>query len=180
MNPATATCSTSDQVRLRPQRSCSKKISAFAAMRVQRLSHDAYVGDARGFHRVHNGGESAEGHIFVGTDEDGLVLRIADFLFEPGSDLVDVDRVVAQKNALLLVNADHQAFFGNLFHGARFGYVYLNAGLQHRGGDHEDDQQHQNNIHQGRNVDIGERGLSSSVGSRKGHYRGTPGASAVR
>src|SRR5882724_5752704 len=119
MEPATATCSTSDQVRLRPQRSCSKKISALAAMGVQRLSHDAYVGDARGFHRVHDGGEGAEGHILIGADEDGLVLRVADFLFKLGPDLIDVDRVVAQKHALLLVDADHQTFFSDLLYRPR-------------------------------------------------------------
>ena len=66
------------------------------------------------------------------------------------------------------------------FTGARLGNIHFDAGLQHRGCDHEDDQQHQDNVHQGRDVDIGERSLSSSVRSRKGHYRGTPGASAVR
>ncbi len=88
--------------------------------------------------------------------------------------------VVAQKNPLLLVDADHQALFGDLFHRPRLGHIDLDAGLQHRGGDHEDDQQHQDNVHQRRDVDVGEGSLSSSVGSRKGHYRGTPGASAVR
>src|ERR1700730_4070277 len=113
MEPATAMCKISDQLRLRPQRSCSKKISALAAMRVQRLRDDTHVGDARRFHGVHDGGESAEGDIFVGADEDGLVLRVADFLFKFGPDLVDVDCVVTQKNPLLLVDADYQTFFGD-------------------------------------------------------------------
>src|ERR1700724_3061475 len=103
MDPATAMCNASDQVRLRPQRSCSKKISALAAMRVQRLSHDAYVGDARLFYCIHDRSEGAEGHIFVGANEDGLVLRVADFLLQAGADFIDVDGLVAQKDALLLV-----------------------------------------------------------------------------
>src|ERR1700730_19041065 len=105
MEPATAMCKISDQLRLRPQRSCSKKISALAAMRVQRLSHDTHVGDARLFDCVHDGSEGAEGHIFVGANEDGLVLRVADFLLEPGTDFIDVDGIVAQKDAFLLVVA---------------------------------------------------------------------------
>ena len=132
------------------------------------------------FDRVHDGGEGAEGHIFIGADEDGLALRVADFLSDPGGDFVDVDRVIAEKHPLLFVDADHQAFFGDLFDGPGLGDIELYAGLQHRGSDHKDDQQHQYNVHQRRDVDVGEGSLSSSVRSRKGHYRCTPGASAVR
>ena len=82
----------SDQARLRPQRSCSKKISALAAMGIKRLRHDADVGDAGLLDRVHDGGKGAEGNIFIGANKNGLMLRIANFLLQLGADLVDVDR----------------------------------------------------------------------------------------
>ena len=118
--------------------------------------------------------------VLISAHKNGLVLRVADFLLEPGADFIDVDGVVPQKHALLLVNADYKALFRDLFHGTRFGHAHLNTGLQHRRSDHEDDQQHQHDVNQRRDIDIGEGSLSSSVRSRKGHYRGTPGASAIR
>ena len=108
------------------------------------------------------------------------MLRVANFLLKPGADFIDIDGVVAQKDPLLLVDADHQPLFGDLFYRPRFGHTYFDAGLQHRRGDHKDDQQDQYHVHQRGNVDVGEGCLGSSVRSRKGHYRCTPGASAVR
>src|ERR1700674_2579802 len=176
MEPAIAMCSAADQARLRPQRSCSKKISALAAMTFERLGHDAHVRDSRLLDRIHHCCEGAEGHVLVRTDEDGLVFRIADFLPQLGGNLVDVDGVVPQEHALLLVDADDQAFFGDLLHGARLGNADLNPRLQHRRGHHEDDQKHQNDVDQRRDVDVGERSLGASVRSREGHYRRTSGA----
>ena len=66
----TPTCSAADHARLRPQRSCSKKISALAAMGFERLGHDADVGDAGLLHRIHDRGESAERHILIGAQEN--------------------------------------------------------------------------------------------------------------
>src|SRR6266849_9824852 len=112
MEPATVICSAPDQARVWPQRSCSKKISALAAMAFERLRDDAHVADAGLLDRVHHRGEGAERHVFVGAEKDRLMLRIANLLAELGSDLIDIDGIVAQKDALLLINADHQAFFG--------------------------------------------------------------------
>src|SRR2546422_2379435 len=180
MPPVTTTCNAADQARLWPQRSCSKKISALAAMAFERLRDDAHVADTGLLHRIHHGGEGAERHVFIGADEDGLVLRVTDFLTQPGSDFIDVDSIVAQKDALLLVDADYQALLGDLFYGARFWDIDFNARLQHWRRDHEDDQEHEDDVHQGRDVDIGERGLSAPVDSRESHYRRTSPASAVR
>ena len=72
-------------------------------MRGQRLSDDAHIGDAGRFDRIHDSGEGAEGHIFISADKDGLMLRVADFLFNPGGNFVDVDGVVAQKTRCCLL-----------------------------------------------------------------------------
>src|SRR5277367_4253048 len=90
-----------DQARARPQLSCSKKISAFCAILCHTalfhgLGDDADVGDARLLYRVHDGGESAEGHVLVGAEKDELLAWIANLLSKTSSDLVDVDGVVAQ------------------------------------------------------------------------------------
>src|SRR5208337_600594 len=105
MRAVTATWKPADQARARGQLSCSKKISAFCAILFDRLSDDAHVGDAGLFYRVHDRGECAEGNIFIGADENELVVRVANFLAEPGGDLIDVDSVVAGKTrwSLLIV-----------------------------------------------------------------------------
>ena len=76
-------------------------------MGVERLGDDAHIGYAGTFHGIHHGGESAERNILVGAHENGLVLRVAHFLPQLGTDLVDVDGIVAQKNALLFIDAFH-------------------------------------------------------------------------
>ena len=113
--------------------------------------------------------KAPKGHVFIRAHEDELVLRIANLLLQLGADLVDVDGVVAQKHPLLLVNADHHALFGDLFHGARLGDIHFNPGLQHRRRHHKDDEQHQHHVDQRRDVDIGERSLSSPIGCGKRH-----------
>src|SRR5580698_843130 len=90
-----------DQARARPQLSCSKKISAFRAIFFQGLSDDADVGDARLFDGVHDGREGAEGNVLIGADKNKLVTRIANFLLEAGGDLIDVDGIVAEEDALI-------------------------------------------------------------------------------
>src|SRR5271166_2300116 len=163
MEPATAICSATDQARLRPQRSCSKNISALASMAFERLRHDAHIRDSRLLHRIHHCGEGAERDVFVRTDKDGLVLRVADLLPYLGGNLIDIDGIVAQKYALLLVHADHQPLFRDLLDGARFGHAHFDPRLQHRRGHHENNQKHQNNVYQRRDVDVGERSLGTSV-----------------
>src|SRR5271157_3809838 len=142
-----------------------------AAMGIHRLRNDAHVADARLLDGVHHGGEGAKWNIFVGAQEDRLVLRVANFLLQARSNLVDVDGIVAQKNSLRLVDADHEALFGDLFDGAGVGHVDFDSGLQHRRGHHENDEQYEDDIDQGRDIDVGERGLGASVGGGEGHQR---------
>src|SRR6266704_5239699 len=120
MATATPTCKPADHARLRPQRSCSKKISVLA-MRLKRLGHDADVGNSRPFHGIHDCCKRAEGHVLICAEENGLMLRVANFLPQLFSNLIDIDWVASQEHALLLVNADHQALFGDFFYGASFG-----------------------------------------------------------
>src|SRR6266567_4439954 len=98
MATATPTCKPADHTRLRPQRSCSKKISVLA-MRLKRLGHDADVSNSRPFHGIHDRGKRAEGHIFVCPQKNGLMLRVANLLPQLGANLIDIDRIAAQKNA---------------------------------------------------------------------------------
>src|SRR5438093_5955992 len=170
-------CRAADQARLRPHFSCSRNISALFAMGIERLGNDAHVYDPRLLYRIHDGGESSEGNIFVCTNEYGLALRITHFLPQLGANLIDVDGIVAQKYALLLIDADHHPLFRDLLDSPRLGHTDFNAGLQHRRRDHKDDEQHENNVHEWRDVDIGEGSLRASVGSRKGHYRRTSAGS---
>src|SRR5215468_9642127 len=115
-NPANARCNPRETASGLRRAACSKNISASACIRVQRLCHDAHVGDTGALDGVHHRGERAEGHILVGADKYRLILRVADLLAQLRLDLVDIDWIVAQKYALLLVDADHHALFGDLFH----------------------------------------------------------------
>src|SRR5438552_19155540 len=98
------------------------------------------------------------------------MLWIANLLPQTRPDFIDVDRIIAKKNALLFIDADHDTFFGDFLYGARLGNTDFNARLKHRRSHHENDEQNQNYVDQGRDVDIGERGLGASVGSRKGNH----------
>ena len=78
-------------------------------MAVNRLSHDAHIGDAGLFDRIHHRGKSAKGNIFISPNEDELVLRVAYLLMQFRGDFIDIDWVIAQKNLLLLIDADDGA-----------------------------------------------------------------------
>src|SRR5262245_8179391 len=109
MANTTAACSPRDQLRFRPQRSCSRKMSALAAMRLNGLRHDAYVADAGLLHRIHDGGKGAERYVFISAHIDRLMLWITDFLPQLAADFVDVHCIVAQEHLLLAINGDHHS-----------------------------------------------------------------------
>jgi len=73
--------------------------------------------------------------------------------------LVNVDRAVAEIHALVFVDGDDQALLVDIFNGGRFGDVDFDAGLQDRSGDHENDEQHENNVDERDHVDLGESAL---------------------
>src|SRR5437667_9753023 len=155
------------------------KMSALATIALERLGHDTYVADAGLFHRVHHRSESAERHILVRSQEDGLVLRVANPLAQLAPDLIDIDRIVAQEYALAFINRDYQPLFRDLLHRTRLGHIHFHTLLQHPRAEHNNNQQHQHHIHQRRDVDIGERRLCASVGSGESHYRRTSALSIV-
>src|SRR5215475_720339 len=169
------TCSAADRARLGPQRSCSKKISPLA-MGLERLRHDADVGDTRLLDRIHHGSECPEGDVFVGAEINRLMQRVANFLLQHRSNGIDVDGVVAQEDPLLLVDADDDALFGDLLDGSRLRHVDFNARLQHRRSDHENDQQNQDDVDERGYVDVGESDLRPAIRCGEGHYRRTSSA----
>ena len=67
---------------------------------------------------------------------------------------VDVDGLVAEKHLLIAIDGDDQALLGDLPDGAGFGYGDVDAGLQDGRGDHEDDQQDEDHVDQGSDVDV--------------------------
>src|SRR6185437_12455190 len=95
-------CRPTDQLRFRPHRSCSKKISALA-MGFQRLGDNADIRDAGLLYGVHDRGKCAEGDVFIRADENGLVSRIANLLPQFVADFVDVDGIVAQNTRCSLL-----------------------------------------------------------------------------
>src|SRR6185369_2290423 len=156
-------CSTSETAsgELIPSRSV--KMSVLAAIRTQRLCNDADVGDAARLHRVHHGREGAEGNIFVSAHEDVLVLWISNLLVQLVCDFINVDWIVAEEDALFFIDGNHQSLFGDLLHslGLRNGDFY--ARLQHRRSDHEDDEQHQHDVHERSDIDVRQRGLRPAL-----------------
>src|SRR5258705_6324051 len=124
---AKATCKPAESASGRPSLPCSRNMSASAAILIDWLRHDAYVGDAGTLDGIHDRGKGAEGHILVSPNEDRLVLRVANLLAQLGLDVVDVDGIIAQEYALLLVDTDHHALFGDFFDGARLRNIYLDA-----------------------------------------------------
>src|SRR5277367_5179983 len=85
---------------------------------IEGLGNDAHVADTGLLDGVHHGGEGAKGNIFVGTQIDGLMLRIANPLLQSRSDAIDVDGIVAEENFLRFIDTDDEALFGDFFNGA--------------------------------------------------------------
>src|SRR3981189_1422441 len=159
--------------------SISVSVSVMAAMGIHRLRNYAHIADARLLDGVHHGGEGAKRDIFIGAQIDRLVLRIANLLLQARSNLVDVNGIVAEKNFLRFVDADHDTLFGNLFDRASVGHVDFDSGLQYRRGHHENNKQHEDDINQRRDVDVGKRALGASVAGGEGHQRRTSATGAA-
>ena len=69
---------------------------------------------------------------------------------------MDVDGVVAEIDELVFVHGDDQALLSDFFYGVGFGDVDFDAGLQDRGGDHEDDEEDEDDVDERNHVDFGE------------------------
>ena len=122
------------------------------------LRDDADVGDAGLAKRVDDAGKSAEGNGFVATEKDGVV-GMLELLFNFVGEVVDVDGVVAEIDALVLVEGDDEALLGDFFDGVGFGDVDFDAGLKDGGGDHKNDEENEDDVDERHHVDVGEGGL---------------------
>ncbi len=120
---------------------------------------DADVGEAGDAKGIDDGGEAAEGNGFVAAEEDG-VLGMFELFADFVGELMDVDGIVAEVDALGLVNGDDEALLGDFLDGVRFREIHFDAGLQDGRGNHEDDQEDEDDINERDHVDLGEGGLS--------------------
>lgn len=131
------------------------------------LGDDADIGNAGLAEGVDNGAESAEGNGLIGAEVDDVVLTLsllADFVGE----LVNIDGLIAEIDELVLVHGDDETLFGDFFDGVGFGDVNLDAGLENRGGDHENDEENEDDVDERHHVDFGEGGLGGFVELRHG------------
>src|SRR5712671_947642 len=76
------------------------------------LGDDADIADAGLAQSVDDTGEDTEGDFFVATEEDSF-LRFFQLRVNFGTELVDVDGIVANVNSLRFVDRDDQALFGD-------------------------------------------------------------------
>src|SRR5260370_22882924 len=103
------------------------------------LGDDADVVDAGLAKGVDNCGEAAEGDGFVATEEDAL-LRVFQLRFDSGAELVNVDGLIAEIDALGFVDCDDQALLVYFLDRARLRDIDFDAGLENWGGDHNNDE----------------------------------------
>ena len=69
---------------------------------------------------------------------------------------MNADGIVAEVNELIFVDGDDETLLCDFLDRVRFGDVDVNAGLQDRGGDHEDDEKNEDDIDERHHVDVGE------------------------
>src|SRR6266849_3153487 len=102
--------------------------------------------------------KNPEGNFLVAPQEH-RILRLLELRFHFGAELMDVNRLITEVNLLRFVDAHHQALLGDFLDAVRLRDVHLDAGLQNRSGDHENDQQHQHDVDERHHVDFRERSL---------------------
>src|SRR6266853_3868151 len=72
---------------------------------------------------------------------------------------MNVGGLIAEVDALRLVDSDDQPILIDFLHCLGLGYIDFDAGLENGRGDHKDDEEHENHVDEGDHVDLGERGL---------------------
>src|SRR5689334_4099649 len=105
---------------------------------------------------------------------------IAELLAQRWSYFVDIDRIIAEEHALLLVDGDHQSLFSNFFHRAGARHIEFDSRLKNWCGHHENDEQHEHDIHQGSDVDVGNGSLGASIRGGECHQRRTSAGTGWR
>ena len=102
--------------------------------------------------------KAPEGNALIGTKIDDFLCVRSAGVAQALTEVVYVDRVVAEEDFLIAVDGDHEALLGDFLNGACFGNVDFDTGLEHWRGDHEDHQQHQHDVDERRDVDVREGG----------------------
>ena len=138
---------------------------------VEGLGDDADIIDAGLAESVDDCGPAAEGNGLIAADVDCLGLRPVRLGEDLSAEVVDIDRLVFEVDALCAVNGHDQADLGELFHGFRFGDVDFDAGLKDGSGDHEDDEEDEDDVDEGHHVDFGKRGAVFAVELRHRRIR---------
>jgi len=85
------------------------------------------------------------------------VIAFANFLGEQ----VDVHRLVVQIRRPFFRDLNHRKILDVLLDGLHLGNFHLQAELHDVGGEHEDNQQHEHNVHQRNDVDLGQRRIAA-------------------
>ncbi len=73
-----------------------------------RLRDDADVVYAGQAERVHDGGKAAKGNRFIAAEEHAFLL-VLQLIADSGAELMNIDGLIAEINALSLINGDDEA-----------------------------------------------------------------------
>ena len=119
------------------------------------LGDDADVGNAGLAEFVDDRGEGTEGNGLVGAEENG-VAGMLELLLDFSGEVAEVDGIVAEVDELFLVDGDDKTHLSDFLDGVCLGDVDFNARLENRGCNHENDQQHEDNVDERHHVDVGE------------------------
>ena len=105
-------------------------------------------------HGVHHG---AVRRFLVGLDDDDLVRLVFKNLLDPRFQLTQGHRLSVQVDVLVPVNRHDRLVLGFRLFAAvrRKRQRHWDALLQQRSDDHHDDEQHQHDVDEGRDVDVG-------------------------
>src|SRR5262249_20345824 len=126
---------------------------------LQWLRYDADICDSRLLYRIHHSGKDTKRNILVSSQINRLLRGILHLLPQLRRDLVHINWITAQKHSLLAVHGNHQPWLRDLFDRSRLRDGNLDARLQYRRRQHEDDEQHEHHIYQWRHIDVGKGGL---------------------
>ena len=93
------------------------------------LRDNADVVDAGEAKRVHDGGKAAEGNGFIAAEEHAFLL-VLQLIANSGAELMNIDGLVAEIDALSLIDGDDEAVLVDFLDGSRFWNVDLDARLE--------------------------------------------------
>src|SRR5690242_2755845 len=124
----------------------------------ERLGDDADVIDAGNAKRVDDRSKNPKRDGFVATQKDAP-LRAFQLLMNFGAKLMNTDGVVAKIDALRFVYGNDNPILVDIPYSFGLGNVDFDSRLEDRRGDHKDDEQYEDHVHERDHVDLGERSL---------------------